>query len=150
MPAPVIASSVRAIALIEWAKGAVALAFAAGILIVPAQQLQHWLLRLAEHLHIGHRHGPFALIDRGIGGESLDLIAALCGGYALLRAAEGWGLWHQRRWAAWLGVLSTAIYLPFDVLALRRHPGVMSDLLLLLNLGLIALLWLSLKRKRHG
>ncbi len=39
-------------------------------------------------------------------------------GYALLYAAEGVGLWQERRWAEYLTVVATASFIPFELIAL--------------------------------
>ncbi len=149
MASSAISSSLRLVALVEWAKGAVALLLAMGMVTAGPVRLQHGLILLTDRLHIGRRHGPFALIDQGIDIGTLDIIAALCGAYALLRAAEGWGLWRQRAWAEWMGIVSAAAYLPLDALGLQRHPGPVSAMALVLNVGLIALLSMSLRRRRR-
>jgi len=43
--------------------------------------------------------------------------------YALMRFAEAYGLWRGRRWAEWLGVVTAAVYIPFEAGALIRQPG---------------------------
>ncbi|MNK15848.1 hypothetical protein D3C87_339990 [compost metagenome] len=35
--------------------------------------------------------------------------------YATLRFAEAYGLWRYRNWARWLGIVSGALYLPFEL-----------------------------------
>jgi uncharacterized membrane protein (DUF2068 family) len=148
MRSQVLVSSVRVIALVEWVKGALALLLATGLIAAGPRRLQDLFESLVSRLHIGRTHGPFAWIEQSVQGNTVDLVGALCGAYAALRMIEGWGLWRQRRWAAWFGVLSVAVYLPFDLLALHRHPGAGSTLILLLNLGVIGLLAGGLRANR--
>jgi uncharacterized membrane protein (DUF2068 family) len=42
--------------------------------------------------------------------------------YATGRFVEGYGLWNQRQWAEWFAVISGAMYVPFEVIALFAHP----------------------------
>lgn len=142
--------SLRAIAAFEWAKGAAALLLALGLLAFGPDSLREVFEHLVARLHIGYSHGPFAWIDRQIATPTLDLVAVLCGFYAAFRLAEGWGLWRNRNWAAWLGVGSTALYLPLDVLAIARHPGLLSLAVLALNAAILAILAFRLKANRSG
>ena len=69
--------------------------------------------------------------------------------YAALRIAEGWGLWHEREWARWLGLASAAIYVPFEFWHLTRAPGWIALLMLVLNLIVIWALWPSARKSRN-
>ena len=40
--------------------------------------------------------------------------------YAAIRIAEAAGLWLDRRWAEWFGILSGAIYIPVEIFELYR------------------------------
>ncbi len=41
--------------------------------------------------------------------------------YATCRFIEGYGLWMQRAWAEWFAVISGAIYLPVEAVAVIHH-----------------------------
>lgn len=150
MAGSTVASSLRLVAVVEWVKGTVALLVATGLVTVGPARLQQGLILLANRLHIGREHGPFALLDKRVDIGTLDIVAALCGAYALLRAVQGWGLWHRRRWAEWISLLIVAAYLPLDVLGLLRHPGPVSIVALVVNLAVIALLATTLRRQRRS
>ena len=64
-------------------------------------------------------------------------VAAL---YACARYVEAYGLWHTRRWALWLGALSGAIFVPFEIIELVRKPGVLSSAILVANLAIVGIL----------
>jgi len=42
--------------------------------------------------------------------------------YASCRFVEAYGLWNERRWAEWFAMISGAIYVPLEVVALVAHP----------------------------
>ena len=75
-----------------------------------------------------------------------DLIAIAV--YGLLRLLEAWGLWRARAWASWLGCVSAALYLPFELHALIRHPGWLALSVLAVNQVVVAVLGRDLLRRR--
>lgn len=139
----------RTIATFEWIKGGTALLLASGLLLAGPDRLHHAVEHVSHRLHIGRVHGPFAWIDRHVQSRDLDVVALLCGLYAAFRLLEGWGLWRNRRWAVWLGLLSAAAYLPLDLLAIARHPGASSLVVLALNLAVIAILAIRIKGEQQ-
>ena len=73
-------------------------------------------------------------------------IGAVAALYAAMRFTESWGLWHGRRWAAWLAALSTAIYLPFELEHLLHRPGAIAAAVLGVNLAVLGLMVLRLRQ----
>ena len=145
-------NGVRAVALFEAGKGVLALLAGSGLLMLWDTDVQVMSDRLLRHLHLnpGRLHGNVlwqALTTSD--GSSLRLLAfgVLC--YALLRFIEAIGLWFERRWVEWLGVLSGGIYVPFEVREMLLRPGLLSVTLLLLNVLIVGYLALCLHRRRH-
>ena len=66
--------------------------------------------------------------------------------YAVVRFIEAYGLWQEREWAQWFGLLSTASYLPAELYWLLRHPSSLKSGVLGINL-VIVLFMLSLRVK---
>jgi uncharacterized membrane protein (DUF2068 family) len=70
---------------------------------------------------------------------------------ALLFAAEGLGLWWEKRWAEWLVIINSGILVPFEVMGLLHHPDWLHLLVLAVNLIIIAyiakVVWKN--RKKH-
>lgn len=146
-------SGVRAVALFEASKGVAALLVGSGLLILWDSDVQAAGDQLLRHLHLnpGRLHGNIlwqALTAPD--GATLHLLAVgvLC--YALLRFVEATGLWLERRWAEWLGVLSGGIYVPLEIRELLRQPGVLSVALLSINVLIVGYLALCLMRRRHN
>lgn len=57
--------------------------------------------------------------------------------YSTLRLFEAYGLWFSKRWGFTIGILSTGIYLPFEVYEIFRHVTVVKVLITVLNLGIL-------------
>lgn len=115
--------SLRAVAIFEFAKGVVALLAASGVAF--HKTTAQWIHRLALHLHFDPANDrPNALLQalQTNASAHLRLIAFGALVYALVRIAEGIGLWYDKRWASWLAVFAAAAYLPFELVRTIRHP----------------------------
>jgi len=66
--------------------------------------------------------------------------------YSTLRFIEAVGLWRARRWAEWFGVATGLIYVPFEAIAFVRRPELEPFLALLLNLMIVVILGMYLRR----
>jgi uncharacterized membrane protein (DUF2068 family) len=89
------------------------------------------------------------LVDRAISGllgmstHTMDLIAAIALGYAVLYAIEGIGLWINARWAQYLTVVSTSLFVPIELWQIAKHFTPMKLLALVINIAIVIyLLWL--------
>ncbi len=91
-------------------------------------------LRIGPDGHFGH-----ALLHQAARLDSVNLIgvAMLVVVYASLRFIESYGLWRARVWAEWMALLSGLIYLPLEIHHLIRKPGVISWVVLLVNLAIV-------------
>ena len=133
--------AVRTTAIIEAVKGTLVLTIGAGLASGLRRHAQRLLERWSAHLdplaHLSHvlarLGGLLASIDPAIA-------LAAASAYACARFAEAYGLWHARPWALWLGVLSGAIFVPFELLELLRRPGVMSVAILIANIAIVTIL----------
>lgn len=144
--------ALRTIAAFEALKGVTAAAASVGMLGL----LHHDLHHLAEAL-IGHigldpgAHYPLLLLHyvdvlRDANLRSLMAVAAV---YVLVRGAEAWGLWFGHSWGEWLGALSGAIYVPFELRHLLHHATVTSAIVLASNVAIVVFLGWQLWRRRH-
>lgn len=143
---------VRAIALLEAGKGLLALVAASGLMLFWNDDLQSLGKDLLRHLHLNPGRTQDHVIWDALTSTSRDhlhwiAIGVLC--YALVRFVEAGGLWHDRRWAEWLGTLSGAIYIPFEIRELLLRPGLLSLTLLSLNILVVASLALRLSNKHR-
>jgi uncharacterized membrane protein (DUF2068 family) len=78
------------------------------------------------------------------------LLVLLATGYVALRFFEAYGLWYQRTWGQWLGALSGAFYIPFEVWHLIRGPTVAGFVVFVSNLLVVGYLAFLVWRERQG
>ncbi len=143
---------VRTIALLEAGKGLLALIVGSGMLLLWNADLQDVGKELLRHLHLnpGRMHDDVlwhALTSTSHNHMHLLALGVLC--YSSLRFVEAGGLWYDRLWAEWLGVLSGGIYVPFEVRELLLRPGLLSISLLTLNVLIVGYLALRLLWRRR-
>ena len=148
--------ALRTIAVFEAVKGVLVLAASLGLLSL----LRHDLHRLAAVLidHFGLRpseHYPAIVLHYSdvLANTDLRSLVLLAAAYVVLRFAEAYGLWYQRTWGQWLGALSGALYVPFELWHLAHRPSLLGVVVLIGNLlavgFLVYVLWRQL-RERHG
>ncbi|MCW5581339.1 MAG: DUF2127 domain-containing protein, partial [Luteimonas sp.] len=136
-PDPRAHPGLHAIALVEGAKGLLALLGASGLEIVGPDSLQRWVELLIARFQFNPDHGAFAWLLRSINPESVHFAAAAIALYGLLHLVEAFGLWRARAGASWLGCITASLYLPFELHALVRHPGWLEAAVLAINLVVV-------------
>ena len=141
----------RTIALFEAAKGGLAFAAACGLL-----SLRHTDLHavtdafLLRHGIDPERHYMRLFIESVARAthHHEGQIAAVGLAYAVIRLAEGYGLWQGKHWAEWFAVLSAGLYLPWEFIHFARHPRWFTAGIILFNLALVLYLGKLLARQR--
>ena len=147
-PNPRAHPGLRMIALIEAVKGLLALSAATGLEIIGPIPLKRWVHALINYFQLDPQHGAMAWLASAISPGSVHFAAAAVGAYAILHLLEAWGLWRDKAWASWLGCIAAAIYLPFDIYALARHPGWISVAVLAINVLIVWVLARDLLKRR--
>jgi uncharacterized membrane protein (DUF2068 family) len=145
-------AQLRLVALFELAKGLLALAAAAGLLAFVHHDIRDFVSELLLHLHLDPARripGVFVLLADRVASLDLWLVAIGAALYATVRMAEAYGLWFNREWAEWLGALSGAIYVPFELYALTKGVTPLRLSTLGLNLLVVAVLSEALWRRRR-
>jgi uncharacterized membrane protein (DUF2068 family) len=148
-PNPRAHPGLRAIALIEALKGLLALSAASGLEIIGPVPLKRWAHALIDYFNLDTQHGAMAWLANAINPGSVHFAAAAVGAYAVLHLLEAWGLWRDKAWASLLGCIAAAIYLPFDLYALFRHPGWVSVAVLAINVLIVWVLARDLLKRRN-
>ncbi|WAT16624.1 DUF2127 domain-containing protein [Xanthomonas fragariae] len=136
------------IALLEAVKGTLALLAATGLEILGPLSLQNAVNTLIRRFNLDPDHGALPSLLKTISPDAVHLAAAAMLAYGLLHIVEAWGLWRAKAWASVLGCLSAAIYLPFDIYAIVRHPGWTAWGVLAINLIVVGVLARDLFRRR--
>ncbi len=129
------------------------LAAGSGLLLLINRDVEALAERLLAHLHLNPAHHYPRIFLQIAGGATpgrLLLIALGALIYAIIRITEAAGLWHQKRWAEWLGVITGLIYVPFELVALRRGLSGGPALALIANLGIVGYLAWALSRRQQA
>ena len=143
--------AVRAVAVMEAAKGVLALLLASGLLMLMREDLHALALMLVKHAHLNPASSfsrTFVETASGLRGQKLLWIAAAVMAYATLRFVEAWGLFGNRAWAEVLGAVSAGVYIPFEVAELVHAPGWPGALLLLVNCIVVYVMVDALRQRR--
>ena len=143
--------TLHAIAIFEAIKGLAALAGIVGVIDLMHHNVRHLVIDLigrfgqnpASHYGSVILHYADLLPNADI--RVLVLLAAL---YILLRLSEAYGLWRDRAWGEWLGALSGALYIPFEVSHLLHRLSLISATVLIGNVIVVAFLAFQLWRRR--
>lgn len=148
-PDPHAHPGLHAIALVEGAKGLLAMLGASGLELIGPSALRRWVEALISRFQFDPQHGAFAWLQHAINPQSLHLAAAAIAAYGVLHLVEAWGLWRAKAWASWLGCITAALYIPFEIHALLRHPGWLEVSVLTINLVVVWVLARDLVRRRR-
>lgn len=70
--------------------------------------------------------------------------------YAALRLAEGVGLAARKRWAEYLTVIATALFIPLEVYEMFRHFTWVKGVVFALNVVVVVYLAASIRRGRRN
>lgn len=152
---PAARRALRTIAGFETLKGVVALIAGVGVLGLLHRDLHHIATALIGHVGLSPgEHYPALLlagIDRWSGNGDWQLLTAMAAAYALLRFTEAYGLWHDRAWGEWLGALSGALYIPFELWHWAHRPTAAATAVIAVNAAVIVFLgWQLRKRQAAG
>jgi uncharacterized membrane protein (DUF2068 family) len=143
--------TLRAIAVFEALKGAGALAASLGFFSLLHRDLHAPAAALISHFGLdpGGRYPAMVLRYADlIADQNLRNLVLLASGYVTLRLAEAYGLWFARPWGEWLGALSGALYVPFELRHLVHSPTAASAAVLAGNVLVVGYLALQLYRSR--
>lgn len=148
-----LSNGLRAVAMLEAAKGAVVLLAGLGLFSLIHHNVQELAEALVRHAHLNpasHRPRIFLEFAAKIDDARLLQLAAGAGAYALVRFIEAYGLWRERPWGEWFAAASGAVYLPFELNELFKRPNWLAASMLALNLAIVLFMLYSLHRKRSG
>jgi uncharacterized membrane protein (DUF2068 family) len=147
------ASGLRTVASYEAAKGLLVLAAGVGLLGLVHRDVQEMGEELVRHFHLSPSSRyprVFLALTAKVNDGWLWALALGSVVYAVLRFTEAYGLWHERRWAAWMGAISGGIYVPFELVELIRKATLLRAASLVINLLVVGyLLWVLWRRPRQ-
>jgi len=143
-------SSLRSVALFEATKGLLVLLTTLALFRYIDADWQAMADKIVRHFHLDPTGKyPHILLTMSANITHPKILALGAGAiaYVSIRFAEAYGLWHNRRWAIILGIVSSGVYLPFEINELIVHQSLLSVLILTLNIVVIIVLWLGRPKK---
>jgi len=135
--------ALRAIAVFEALKGAAALAAGLGFLSVLRHDLRRIAATIVDYFGLepgAHYPSLFLHYAQVLADANVRAVVLLTVGYVTLRSCEAYGLWHERTWGEWLGALSGALYIPFELHHLMHEPSLLGLGVLSVNVLVVAYL----------
>ena len=138
------AGGLRAVAAFEAFKGLLVLIAAGALYRLLSSGVQDAAEVLVRHFHLNPaRHSPRVFAETLVNLGSAHLLALSLGAlaYAAVRLVEAWGLWNGRAWAWGFGIISAALYIPFELVELTRHVSWPSVLVTIANVAIVLILW---------
>ena len=109
-----------------------------------------WLSALpvaTGHEFVGHALHEFL----GLSPHTIGFLAIVALVYAILYGIEGFGLWRNARWAEYLTVISTTLFIPIELYEIARHFTPMKLGGLIVNIAIVAyLVWLLRTERAAG
>jgi len=112
-----------------------------------AAVVRHVLDVLATHVDVEAIQRALAAAS-ALSPRRIEIVAAGAFLYSCLCAVEGLGLWWEKRWAQYVVVAATLSVVPFELVALARHPSYTRLTALLVNLAVAAYLIHCLRNTR--
>jgi uncharacterized membrane protein (DUF2068 family) len=147
-----LSGTIRAVALLEAAKGTLVILTGFGALSLVHRDTQRFAERLVAHMHLNPaKHYPRIFIDAAahLTDARLWMLAAFAATYGLVRLIEAYGLWRERRWAEWFATLSGGIYIPFELYELLHRFSLLSIGALAINVLVVCLMSYALTRMQR-
>jgi uncharacterized membrane protein (DUF2068 family) len=129
--------------VVDIIKGCVILVAGLGILQGGKHVLEHAAITLLKMMdsdpHMGAAKRFLELMQAADMAQGLLLSVALA--YAVLRFLEAYGLWFQRGWARWLGLIGAGVYVPFEIYYFVKGPSLTTFVVMMINCTVVWLLW---------
>jgi uncharacterized membrane protein (DUF2068 family) len=142
----------RMIAIAEGTKGALVLLVGLGLARLAIGDQGEIVDQIVKEFHLdpAHERPHIFLVAANSSDSRLYLFAAAAAFYSMVRFAEMWGLWFERRWAEWVGAIGAALYIPIEVYELMISITVIKVSLLVINVAIVAYLCRALQQRRNA
>ena len=146
-------AGLKIVSLFEGAKGAIVLLTGFGLLLLIHKDLHQTAADLIRHFDFNPASKyPRIFLDLADRTSDANLwamaFAALM--YSAVRFAEAIGLWLDRRWAEWFGMLTGAMYIPLELYELAKSITVPKIIVIIINAFVVLYLLYVLMRRRRG
>jgi uncharacterized membrane protein (DUF2068 family) len=135
--------SIRAVALIEAAKGLLVLLAGFGVLFLIHHDVGRFAAGLVRHSHLNpasHYPEIFLKAAARVTDKRLWFLALAALVYSGVRFIEAYGLWRRRAWAEIFAIATGAIYLPIEVYEIVERVTAVRITVFVMNALVVALL----------
>ena len=134
----------KIVAVIEAVKGLLVLIAAGLFFHLLHADLQSASEAIVRHFHLDPaRHNPGVFMATAVDfGNAHKLILSFGAlSYAAVRFVEAFGLWQARSWAWGFGIITGALYIPFELAELTQHITWPAVTVLAANVAVVFMLW---------
>jgi uncharacterized membrane protein (DUF2068 family) len=136
------------IAVFKLVKGVLLLIVGLGLLELVHAEIATLFSRLLEGLHLNTDsrvlHALVLRVDM-LQPEAVMVMSLVTIVYAVLLLVEGIGLWFEKAWAGYVTVISTGLFLPFELYEVIKRVTALRVIVLLLNFAIVVYLISQLK-----
>ena len=143
-------TGIALIAGFKFLKGVLLAAVGLGLLKLVHADIATMFSQLLEILHLDADsrvlHALLLKVD-ALQPKNVLTVSVVSLAYAGLLLTEGLGLWFERAWAAYLTVIATSLFIPFELYEIVKRVTVPRIAVLLLNLVIV--LYLISQLKHH-
>lgn len=132
--------TIHALAIYKFLKGLVLIALGVKLLTLLNRDVAEWFSDFVTRHHISpENHYAHLIIERLAGVNNQKLVAFSVGSFLLaaLELTEGIGLWLEKRWAEFLTVIATALFVPVELYEVVSHFTLIRLLILIANLFVV-------------
>ena len=146
-------NGLRIVSLFEGAKGLLVLIVGFGLLEFIHKDLHLAAEQIVKSIHLNPaRHYPRIFIDAAnhMTDGKLWAMALSAMFYSIVRFVEAIGLWLNRQWAEWFGLLTGAMYMPVEFFEILREATWPIVIILIINAGVVAYLAYVLYQSRQS
>ena len=143
----------RIVAIFEGAKGILVLLSGFGLLSLIHKDLHLAASQLLQHLNLNPAsHYPVIFLDavNRVTDVQLWFMAAAALLYAAVRIIEAFGLWMQRPWAEWFGLLTGGMYIPVELYEVLRGASWPKVTVLIVNSAIVLYLLVVILKSRKS
>jgi uncharacterized membrane protein (DUF2068 family) len=134
----------KIVAAVEAVKGLLVLIAAGLFFHLLHGDLQSASEAIVRHFHLNPaRHYPGVFVSTVADFGNAHKIALSAGAllYASVRFVEAYGLWLGRSWAWGFGIITGAMYIPFELIELTQRLSWPALTVLVLNVAVVVMLW---------
>ncbi len=124
----------------KFALGAIVTLLSFGILSLINKDMEEFADRLVDFFNLDmNNHYIEAFIDKigMIGNGTIIGISIGMVSYATINLVEAYGLHRRKRWAEWLTVIATSLFIPFEIYEIVQEQTIIRISILILNIAIV-------------